>query len=73
MSEWIEHDGNGMPIDGDKKVDVKFRDGRRNLCVWPAKHWERLFEWADHRVPKKDQIVAYRIISDPDQAAPPSA
>lgn len=66
-SEWIEHDGKGMPVDSKVLVDVKFRDGAEDCYDRTAGFWHD-FETEDHsnwvsdqRSPCSDDIVAYRI------------
>lgn len=40
MSEWIKHDGKGMPVDGDARVYVRWAHEERedDLCS-PASLW----------------------------------
>lgn len=58
MTEWIEHDGKGMPVDAETKVIVRFRNGIEedetdawDACLW---EWENYGDGSD--------IVAYRVI-----------
>lgn len=65
-SEWIEHDGKGMPVDGSTLVYVMFRDGAKDehpsrARIWgvhggPTSNWE-------HSEPTDWDIVAYRLHS----------
>jgi len=80
MSEWIEHDGKGMPVDGDTLVYVRFADGWEDerdafgndlspdkAKVWgsgPSSNWV----WGEQR-PIHLEIVAYRIVSQATQEA----
>lgn len=63
MSEWIEHDGKGMPVDGDTLVYVKFSDGDDDSkCKRPmtASYWRH--NWNRPEAPfHGSDIVAYRI------------
>ena len=67
MSEWIEHDGKGMPVDGEVIVDVKFPDGVV-VSELRAKHWHHAYtdasnwyrpDWDHHT---NARISAYRIV-----------
>lgn len=33
MSEWIEHDGKGMPVEPTVEVDVRYRDGDEDFAI----------------------------------------
>ena len=71
MSDWIEHDGKGMPIDGEIRVHVKFRDGSESYREYPwlARMWGSNWEhYPDHH---EADIVAYRIIANPDSTLTP--
>lgn len=64
---WIEHDGKGMPVDGESKVYVKCRDGWSDdirTILLPAKYWHNddpeLSMWV-HKESDYD-IVAYRVV-----------
>jgi hypothetical protein len=64
-ADWIEHDGKGMPIDGETKVVLLFRDG--DMRVGRAAHWDdggdEYSNWV-HRADDPDfDIVSYRIIT----------
>lgn len=37
MTDWIEHDGKGMPVEPTVKVDVKFRDDDEEVFGVEAK------------------------------------
>lgn len=39
MTDWIDHDGKGMPVDGEEFVDVKFRDGDTFGAFVEARIW----------------------------------
>ena len=55
MSEWIEHNGNEMPVPGETLVDVKYRDGRKFFRVKAL-----LLIWKPRKLSKFD-IIEYRI------------
>lgn len=77
MSEWIEHDGKGMPVDGETLVYAKFADGYsdnprlRNpipASYWHEPLWEQKGLYADssnwvwpENGPRDSHIVAYMI------------
>lgn len=68
MNTWIEHDGSGMPVDGETLVNVKFRDGTDDLDYdpIPAKLWGTgnfVSNWAQFGEPCEADIVAYRVVS----------
>lgn len=75
MGEWIEHDGNGMPIDGNTYVQVRFRDGHVDencdpLCdLDKANYWDDSREgancWLHNEAGKSSsyEIVAYRVLA----------
>jgi hypothetical protein len=73
VSEWIEHDGGGMPVPGDTHVEVKFRDG--DILTGQAGYWDSEGDdGTNWRFVKSDpdfDIVAYRIISNPDSTPTP--
>ena len=64
--EWIEHDGKGMPVDGEAVVDVMFPDGEvvtahkagfwdysdRNSSNWVVPQWGN----------SGSRIIAYRVV-----------
>lgn len=69
MSEWIEHDGKGMPVAADVMVIIKCRDG------WESKYAEQADGWTEQGYPDCNQwihkegalndkfdIIAYRIV-----------
>lgn len=72
MSEWIEHDGKGMPfIPTQTMVDVWFRDGRMDKgfsAGWYAP-WGGSHDHWTHENSKRD-IVAYRLPPNPNQPSP---
>ena len=81
MSEWIEHDGSGCPMDREAFVTVRFRDGSEDdgmeAAVWTD-------ETLTHRLPNgrdfwrwdpisneahhENDIIAYRIVKPEDAA-----
>lgn len=73
MSEWIEHSGDGMPVPGDTRVEVRFRDG--DILTGTAALWNSEGDdGTNWRFLKSDpdfDIVAYRIITNPDSAPTP--
>lgn len=64
--EWIEHDGKGMPVGGDTRVEVRFRDGFEG-SITNAVYWddgERQYSnWWDSSISPKVDITHYRIVS----------
>lgn len=61
---WIEHDGKGMPIDGDTKVVLRFRDGDTRVGTagfWHGDDGEGT-QWVFDEGDPDFDIVAYRII-----------
>lgn len=65
-SEWIEHDGKGMPVDGDTEVEVRFPDGFVASAV-SASYWHgRTDEASSWVVPRWGnrgaRISAYRVV-----------
>lgn len=76
MSEqgWIEHDGKGMPVPADTRVELRFRDG--DTMTGNAGFWDdEGEEGSNWRFVKCDpdlDIVAYRIIPDPEADLTPS-
>ena len=72
MSEWIEHDGKGMPVSPDTKVIVRFRDGDEETedLAATAASWGagRGSNWS-HEFPGGSDIVAYHIVSQATQEA----
>lgn len=65
MTEWIEHDGKGMPVDGKTKVYVKFAQGdtdEHNRYPQTALFWQTgIDSWGSSAL---HRIVAYRVVSD---------
>ena len=60
---WIEHDGKGMPVDGDAKVFVRFREaGERGPSL--ARFWGRCKPscWSHTGVESGLDIIAYRVV-----------
>lgn len=68
MSEWIKHDGKGMPVDGDTRVDVRWaHEEREDDLDSPASLWNIYpFEWVDDPLDKSGycRITHYRIIDN---------
>lgn len=62
LSEWIEHDGKGIPVDADQPVFVKFASGWKDehLGHSQASYWE--WEWERVGTPWPSDIVAYRVV-----------
>lgn len=66
-SEWIDHDGKGMPVDGDVLVAVKFKDGDEDFINFPirAEYWHSDNEgsnWVASNTDDDDALItAYRI------------
>ncbi|MDX1222723.1 hypothetical protein GOL85_13420 [Sinorhizobium medicae] len=63
--EWIEHDGKGMPVDGETPVVLRFRDG--DMRIGKAGHWHGCGEGDDTQWVFSDwdpdfDIVAYRVL-----------
>lgn len=71
MTDWIEHDGKGMPVNGEEFVDVKFRDGEIfgtfvEARVWHAtdpSHLQEESNWIFSDPEDDNDIVAYRVHS----------
>lgn len=67
-NDWIDHDGKGMPVDGKKLVDVKFRDGKVHERTMTAEFWHEdepdSSNWCFVAEPPDAHIVAYRVVSD---------
>jgi hypothetical protein len=51
---WIDHDGNGCPVDAETLVEVLFRDGSKNSGIWMA----RRYSW--NHVGKNGDIVKWK-------------
>lgn len=68
MSNWIEHDGKGMPVDGETLVHVRFPDGYEDtvstegeaLQPSPANYWSTSWSWTN-TTPLNVEIIAYRV------------
>lgn len=73
MSEWIEHDGKGMPVPGDTQVELRFRDG--DTRTGTAGFWDDGgddgTQWRFLASDPDFDIVAYRIITNPDSSLTP--
>lgn len=66
MSEWIEHDGKGMPVDGDKLVEVRQRDGWESGRPVKASYWTISHDnWTHDHSRQAYDIVAYRVQDTP--------
>lgn len=64
MDGWIEHDGKGMPVDGETMVSVRFREkGERGSA--PARFWDRCNPscWRHTGEETELDIIAYRVVS----------
>lgn len=59
---WIEHDGKGMPVDGETRVWVRFRDGVEVCFTSLASEWG----WGGEGT---DTITHYRIVDEAKPAA----
>lgn len=64
MSDWIEHDGKGMPVDVDATVSLLFRDG--DVRTGRAGFWNddgsaECSNWVWGDAETEIDIVAYRI------------
>jgi hypothetical protein len=70
-NDWIEHDGKGMPVDGDVHVKVKFRDGDEYKSITNASYWDdndpmaSNWVWIYDLAPSTD-ITHYRIVKEND-------
>lgn len=68
MSEWIKHDGKGMPVDGDTRVDVRWADEERpDALGYLASLFDTApFEWVDDPEDETGfrRITHYRIIDN---------
>lgn len=68
MTDWIEHDGNGIPVDEHDLVIVKFRDGDEESVgeQWEARCWGTtgiFSNWVhDVIAPCEADIIAYKVI-----------
>lgn len=65
MTEWIKHEGKGMPVDGATKVELKFRDGDTRIGTAGFWHDEDCSQWIFDREDPDFDIVAYRLHSSP--------
>ena len=62
--KWIEHDGKGLPIDEDEKVELRFRDG--DTRVGKAGFWNADGadgQWVFNPSDPDFDIVAYRVVT----------
>lgn len=65
-TDWIEHDGKGLPVPEDTLVLVKYRNGvggtdiARRAYSWTASDPE-CSNW-DHTYPCGSDIVAYKVV-----------
>lgn len=58
MTDWIKHDGKGMPVDGMTSVDVRFKSGTER--TGRARRWNTRYSQWRHYGDGFD-IVAYRV------------
>lgn len=75
MSEWIEHDGKSMPVDGRTRVFVRLRCGEDDEITHPENPIEASFWNGDgdeseesnwvwfHEYPEWFHIIEYKIVS----------
>lgn len=63
MTDWIKHDGKGMPVDGNTLVTVRFRDGREEKEHLNAFWWSPIAGSRDHwtHTGHPADIIAYRV------------
>lgn len=67
---WVEHDGNGMPIDGSSVVQIRQRDGwvsgggGKNASFWKIANdcWSHSSGNGRGRNLSSYDIVAYRVV-----------
>lgn len=59
-SEWIEHDGKGMPVDGDTIVCIRMRDGDETPASWNTAAEEWIWTWGERD--RTGDIIAYRVV-----------
>lgn len=69
MSEWIKHDGKGMPVDGDTLVLLRFLDGYCEEAKGDepnrADFWAQGDDdWWSYPIDNPDSITHYRIIEN---------
>ena len=65
MADWIDHDGDTMPVKAETIVCIRVRDGEETPAHWmtPASDWN--WRWADPRSGdafRSGDIMAYRIV-----------
>ncbi|HYE38263.1 hypothetical protein [Methylocaldum sp.] len=69
MSEWIEHDGKGLPVAPETKVLVRLRGGTETGDPDRAGWWDDPdptdSNWVANAGSPSCDIVAYRIVSPP--------
>lgn len=63
MSEWIKHDGNGMPVSGEERVFVKFKDGR-NAYFQSTPFRAGIWGDAWVRLGRNYDIMEYSLVKD---------
>lgn len=69
MTDWIEHDGSGMPVPGDTLVYTRHSDGfDDSFCSYPteASFWDGPFPELSSWLKSDDDdayIAAYRIVT----------
>lgn len=68
MSEWIKHNGKGMPVSAETMVSVKLRGGFEDHGAVPAGYWHcetssSNSNWRHYDDRMRDyDIIAYRIV-----------
>jgi len=65
-TDWIEHDGKGLPVPGDTLVLVKYRNGVGTGSRPPSRayrwgHGEVDSNW-NHEYPTGSDIIAYKVV-----------
>jgi hypothetical protein len=67
--DWIEHDGKGMPVGGDVRVEVRVKDGteydEEDASWWGDGGVDS--NW-NHTYPTHKDITHYRIVKENDNA-----
>lgn len=74
MSEWIMHDGNGMPVKPFVEVDVRYRDGEEQfgILAWSCgPFYDGDQCWWSWQGDEEDNVVAYRISKSGDATNSP--
>lgn len=67
-TDWIEHDGKGLPVPEDTLVLVKYRNSINGDNVPP----QRAYKWGtggvwsnwNHEIPCISDIVAYKVVEE---------